>query len=177
MTDRIDGYAKAIVELGRAEGELDRVETELYSVARAMESSRELRDTLTDPRIPYDRKKAIIDDLVGGRAASVTVNALGLVVAQDRAADLPAIADRLSGMAAASAGKEIAAVRSAVPLDDATVARLAAALTRATGIPVEVRVVVDPSLVGGIVAQVGDTVFDGSVRRRLDTLKTALARA
>jgi len=177
VSDRIDGYAKAIVELARAEGELDRVETELYSVARAMESSRELRDTLTDGRIPYDRKKAIVDDLVGGRAASVTVNAISLVVAQERASDLPAIADRLTGMAAATAGKEVAAVRSAVPLDDATVARLAAALTKATGTPVEVRVVVDPSLMGGIVAQVGDTVFDGSVRRRLDTLKTALARA
>ncbi len=177
MEDRIDGYARAIVELARAEGELDRVEAELYAVARAVEASGELRATLTDLRIPYDRKKAIIEDLVGGRAASVTVNALNLVVAQERAADLPAIADRLSGMAAATAGKEIAAVRSAVPLDEATVARLAAALTKATGTPVEVRVVVDPSLVGGIVARVGDTVFDGSVRRRLDSLKSALAGA
>lgn len=177
MSDRIDGYARAIVEFARAEGELDRVESELYTIARAVEGAGELRDALTDPRIPYERKKAIVDDLVGGRASLVTVNAVSLVVAQERAADLPAIADRLSSMAAATVGKEIAAVRSAVPLDEPTVERLAAALTKAVGRPVDVRVVVDPHLVGGIVAQVGDTVIDGSVRRRLDTLKTALRSA
>lgn len=177
MSDRIDGYARAIVELARAEGELARVESELYTIARAIEGARELRDALTDPRIPYERKKAIVDDLVGGRASLVTVNSVSLVVAQERAADLPAIADRLSSMAAATVGKEIAAVRSAVPLDEPTVERLAAALTKAVGRPVDVRVVVDPGLVGGIVAQVGDTVIDGSVRRRLETLKTALRSA
>jgi F-type H+-transporting ATPase subunit delta len=65
-------------------------------------------------------------------------------------------------------------VRSAVPLTDDQRDRLAKALEDATGKRVEIKVVVDPSVLGGIVAQVGDTVIDGSVRRRLDQLKNAL---
>ena len=68
----------------------------------------------------------------------------------------------------------MAEIRSAVELDDETVRRLEAALGRATGKQIEAKVVVDPSVVGGIVARVGDTVIDGSVRRRLETLRHAL---
>jgi F-type H+-transporting ATPase subunit delta len=77
-------------------------------------------------------------------------------------------------MSAAEANKEVAEVRSAVPLTDDQRDRLTKALEDATGKQVEVKVVVDPSVLGGIVAQVGDTVIDGSVRRRLDQLKNAL---
>lgn len=174
MADRIDGYAAAVFELARAEGELARVEQEFYAIARTMESSPELRDALTDPHLPTDRKQSIVDDLVGGRASQVTVNILDLVLSQGRAGDLPAIADRLASAAAASVGKEVAEVRTAVALDDATVERLAAALSRAVGRPVEVKTIVDPSVVGGIIARVGDTVIDGSVRRRLQSLRQAL---
>ncbi len=174
MADRIDGYASALFELAQAEGELKKVEREFYSVARAVAGSDELRDTLSDPKLPLDRKHAILDDLVGGRVSGVTVNMLQLVVSQGRASDIPAIAERLAGRAAASAGKQIAEVRSAIELDEATVERLAAALAKATGREVEVRTVVDPSVVGGIVARIGDTVIDGSVRRRLESLRTAV---
>lgn len=174
MADRIDGYASAVLEMARAEGELARVEREFYAVARSLESSGELRTALSDPRLPADRKQAIVEDMVGGRASPVTVNLVGLVVSQGRAGDLPAIADRLAAMAAASAGKEVAEVRSAIPLDDATVQRLATALARATGKQIEVKTVIDPSVVGGVYARVGDTVIDGSVRRRLESLRETL---
>jgi F-type H+-transporting ATPase subunit delta len=68
----------------------------------------------------------------------------------------------------------VAEVRSAVPLDDQQVAKIAAALGRATKKNIEVRVVVDPSLMGGIVATIGDTVIDGTVRHRLEQLKETL---
>jgi F-type H+-transporting ATPase subunit delta len=73
----------------------------------------------------------------------------------------------------AEANKEVAEVRSAIDLNDDQRKRLAEALGQATGKQVEVKVVVDPSVLGGIVAQVGDTVIDGSVRGRLDQLKNA----
>ncbi len=63
---------------------------------------------------------------------------------------------------------------SALPLDDGQLERLAAALGRATGKTVEVKVVVDPSVMGGLVARVGDTVIDGTVRHRLNQLKEQL---
>ena len=61
----------------------------------------------------------------------------------------------------------VAEVRSAIPLDDARAKKLADALSKATGRPIEVRVLVDPSVLGGVVAKVGDEIFDGSVRSRL----------
>jgi F-type H+-transporting ATPase subunit delta len=65
----------------------------------------------------------------------------------------------------------LAEVRSAVPLDEAQRAELATALSKATGKTVELKVLVDPSVLGGVYAKVGDTVIDGTVRRRLELLK------
>ena len=81
---------------------------------------------------------------------------------------------RFVELAAQTRQHEVAEVRSAVALDDAQVQRLAQALSRATGKSVEVKVVVDPTVMGGLVATVGDTVIDGSVRHRLEQLKETL---
>lgn len=174
MADRIDGYANAVFELAGAEGELARVEQEIFAISQSIASAPELREALTDPRIPSDRKQSIVDDLVGGRASEVTVNIVGLIISQGRASDLPEIAERLSSRAAAAEGKAVAEVRSAVELDDATIDRLAAALRKRLGRAVEVRAIVDPEVVGGIVTRVGDTVIDGSVARRLQSLRQTL---
>ena len=107
-------------------------------------------------------------------SSELTVATVDFIVATGHARDLPGIADGLVAAAAASRSREVAEVRSAIELDDETIRRLEAALGRATGKEVEVKVVVDPNVVGGIVARVGDTVIDGSVRRRLDSLRQAL---
>jgi F-type H+-transporting ATPase subunit delta len=172
--DRIDAYATALFEVARAEGSTAEVEDELFRFARTLEGSDELRATLTDQRIPADRRQAIVDDLLGGRASPTTTNLVSFVVGAGRARDLPAIIAKLVERAAAERQREVAEVTSAVPLDDDQVGRLAAALSTATGKQVEVKVVVDPDILGGIVAQVGDTIIDGSVRHRLDLLKEAL---
>ena len=165
MSERIAGYASAAHALASAEGELDRVEQELFALARAVETTPELRDALTNPALPLERKERIVRDVVGAHASRVTVNLVSMFIAQGRGGDLPAIA---------SAGKAVAEVRSAVPLDDATTARLAAALERKIGRAVEVKAIVDPSVLGGIVTRVGDTVIDGSVASRLRSLRQTL---
>jgi len=172
--DRINGYARGIFEMASGEGSLDRVESELLTLSRAIETSPELRSSLTDPQLPLDRKQAIVDELIGGRASSLTVGVVQLLVSQNRASELPAIASAVAGAAAASRDKAVAEVRSAVPLDEATVQRLTASLGRATGKDVEVKVVVDPSVIGGIVARVGDTVIDGSIAKRFDSARQAV---
>ena len=171
MSERIAGIAAGIYEMARAEGEVERLESELAAVARAMESSDELRSTLTDPQLPLERKQGVLEELIGGRASRLTRSVLHLIVVLDRASELPQIVRSLMETAAASRSKTLAEVRSAVPLDDATVNRLAAALTKATGKDVEVRVVVDPSVVGGLVARVGDTVIDGSIAKKVASLR------
>jgi F-type H+-transporting ATPase subunit delta len=174
IDDRIDGYAAAILEFARAEDQLERVGDELFRIARAFEASNPLREALTDPRIPVERKKGVVDDLLGAKTSPLTVNLVGFVVSAGRAADLPAIADRVAARAAAARDRAVAEVRTAVELDPATVTRLTAALNRATGKEVDVKVVVDPSVIGGVVARIGDLVIDGTVSHRLQQLRETL---
>lgn len=96
------GYGAAILELAKAEGQLEKVESELSAVAQAVASNAELRSALTDPQLPYDRKHGIIDDLIGGRASSLTVGLVQLIISQNRASELPAIARSLIEASAAS---------------------------------------------------------------------------
>ncbi len=170
-TDRVKGYAHGIVAMARGEDVLGRVEDELLAVSRALETSPDLRSTLVDPQLPIEKKQAVIVDLVGGRASSLTVSVLELIVAQNRVSDLPDIAMAVAEAAAASRNRAVAEVRSAVPLDSDTVQRLTASLGRATGKEVEVKVIVDPTVIGGIVSRVGDTVIDGSIAHRLSQVR------
>ena len=172
--ERVEAYAAAMVGIARAEGHLALVEDDLFRFARAFEASDELRLALTDPALPIERRLGVVDELTGGRALATSTALLGLLVSGDQARDLPEIVDRFIELAAAERQHEVAEVRSAIPLDDSQVQRLASALSKATGKNVEVRVIVDPSVLGGLVAQVGDTVIDGTVRHRLDQLRAQL---
>ena len=172
--ERIAGYASAILEIARSEGEMGRVGDEMFRIARSFEASAELRDALTDRRIPVDRKLEIVAELLEGKASTLSVGLVNFVVGMGRAADLPAIAERMAEQAAAERDRAIAEIRTAVELDPATVARLEEALGRATGKQVEAKTVIDPAVLGGVVARVGDIVIDGSLRRRLEDLRDKL---
>ena len=172
--ERNDAYASALFEVARAEGNLERVEAELYQVARALEGSEELRSKLTDQALPVELRQGIVEDLLADRALPVTKALVSFVVGSGRARDLPAIIDLLVRRSAEDRAEAIAEVRSAIPLDDDQQRRLADALSKRTGQKVSVKVNVDPSILGGIVATIGDTVIDGSVRRRLDQLRENL---
>jgi F-type H+-transporting ATPase subunit delta len=130
-----------------------------------------MRDALTDPHLPASRRQQIVEELLGSRASALTVAIVSMIVGSGRARDLPAIVDALVAKSAAEQHRAVAEVRSAVELTADQQHRLAAAIERATGKQVEVKVVVDPSVLGGAVTTVGDTVIDGSVRTRLDQLK------
>jgi F-type H+-transporting ATPase subunit delta len=97
------------------------------------------------------------------------------VVEQGRARDLSAIVERLVALAAERRQRVVAEVRTAIPLAKAMRDRLARALGRATGKRVEVKAVVDPSVIGGVFTRVGDQVIDGSVRRRLELARERLS--
>jgi F-type H+-transporting ATPase subunit delta len=171
VADRVDGWVVGLFEVARAEGQLEAVEDDLFRFARALEGSDELRSVLTDEAVPASRRLGVVTDLLGNRASPLSAALVSAVVAAGRSRQLPAIADGLVRRAAASRERVLAEVRSAVPLDDDQRTRMAEALGRATGKSVEVKVVIDPEVLGGVVAQVGDTVIDGSVRARLDELR------
>lgn len=171
--DRSIAYASALFRVADAEGSMAEVEDELFRFARLLEGNDELRTTLTDAAIPASRRQQIVEDLLGGQANPITVSLVSMVVGVGRARDLPAIIDELVRLSAAEANKAVAEVRTAIELTPDQRQRLAEALGSATGRAVEVKVIVDPSVIGGVVAQVGDTVIDGSVRSRLEQLKSA----
>lgn len=174
MSDRIEGYARALFEIARAEGTIDEVEDELFRLARTLESNDALRNALTDELIPVARREGIVEDLLGDKATRTTVQLVSMVVAGGRGRDLPAIIDKLVQRASGAKQLEVAEVRSAVALSADQEARLKAALVNATGKQLNLKVVVDPNVLGGLVATVGDTVIDGSVRTRLDNVKSRL---
>ena len=169
--DRTTAYARAMFDVARAEGDIARIGDELFRFARALEGSDELRSALTDPHLPAARRQQIVEDLLGGKADASTVALVGMAVGTGRARELPGIIDSLVAMAAAESNKAVAEVRTAIELTDDQRTRLADAIGKATGKQVEVKVVIDPSILGGVVTTIGDTVIDGSVRTRLERLK------
>lgn len=170
-------YAEAIVKVARAEEALERVSDELFQFARALERHTELRDRLTDPSVDVIDKLGITSELLAGRAHPQTAAAMLYVIQAGRARLLGEIADQVVEQAAASRGRAVAEVRVVAPLDDDRRRRLAQAIERATGKKIDMKVIVDPNLIGGVSVRVGDTVIDGSVARRLEELKTRLVGA
>jgi len=163
----VRSYAEALFRMGDAEGELDAVERRLFSFAELLERETRVREALLDPSLPIENKRQLIADTLREDANPLAVNLLGFLVEQGRVREIGRIVEALAEVVAATRERSVAEARSAVPLGDARVKQLADALSKATGRPVEVRVVLDQTVIGGVVAKVGDEIFDGSVRSRL----------
>lgn len=168
---KVIGYADALFSVAMAEGHLGQVEDELFRFAQALRSNDELRSTLVDQAVPAVRRQQIVEDLLGGKAMATTTALVSMVIGAGRAADLPAIVDALVERSAASRNKAVATIRSAVDLTIEQRERLASAINERTGKQVEVKVVIDPTVLGGVVTEIGDDIIDGSVRRRLNQLR------
>ncbi len=174
MSERINGYAEAMLAIARAEGDVKGISDELFAVGRAVDTNDDLRNAISDPRLPADRKIQIMDDLLDGTARAATKGLVSMVVGAGRGADMGKIAAAVAERAATSAGKQVATVRAAVALTDDQQIRLATALAERLGTEVDVKIIQDPSVVGGLITTVGDTVIDGSVRTRLNRLRESL---
>lgn len=171
--EKVSSYAEALVAVVQAEGDLAATEDELFAVARALADSDELREVLADRRIPAARRQQIVEDLLGGQAAETTVALVSMVVSAGRGSDLVRIIEAAVERSAGLRNKAVAEVRSAIALSDDQQRRLAEALQQATGKDVTVKVIVDPSVMGGLVTRIGDEVIDGSVRTRINQLREA----
>ena len=176
-TELVDQYARGLLAIVEAEGATERVEDELYRFGRALEDNDELREALADRQVPVERRLGVVEDLLGGRADPQTVAAVAHVIQSGRGRQLPDIIDAFTREAAASRDRAVAEVRTAVELSDDQRQRLRQALAKATGRDVELKIVVDEDVVGGILATVGDTVIDGTVSRQLARLRAQLAGA
>ena len=168
-------YATALLELGSEAGQLDAVVDELNRAAETYQASAELRAAFEDPLVPIAAKKAILDEL-GQRlgVGTTTKNALGLLLDRRRIRALPAIAGRLKEMADLKRGILRAEVLTAMPLPEEYFVALQAQLERVTGRRIALDRRLDPTLICGVVARVGDTVYDGSLLARLRQIKDSM---
>lgn len=170
-----DLAAEALFAAAERGDELERVEDEVFRFARVYQGAPDLRSALTDPALPVDRKRAIVDELLADKASEITVRLISELIGRGRTHDLDRALAGLSAQAAARRGRVVAEVRTAVELDPERMSRLAAAIEREVGTPVDLHVIVDPGVVGSLAVRVGDELYDGTVRRQLETVREQLA--
>ncbi len=168
-------YARALLEIGTSEGNLDALVGDVNTVADAFESSGDLRAALLNPEVPHASKKAILTDVCARLAVGKTAtNATLLLGDRRRIALLPEIAQLLREMNDAKKGLLRAEVTTAIPLSDAFYQKLLATLETLSKKRVVLDKKNDPALIGGVVLRIGDLVLDSSLKTRLDGLKHAL---
>ena len=168
-------YAKALLEIGVANKTFDALNREVENAASTFASSQELATALDNPIFPLSKRKGLLEEIARRLALSKVVrNFLLLLLERGRITALPAIARELRALVDQHAGRVRARISTARPLAASVEARLKAALEKRTGKAVIIEKVEDPSLLGGIVTQIGDLVYDGSVRTQLQNLRQQL---
>lgn len=168
-------YARAVIELGTANRNLDKIGADLRSMAKAMTESTELITTLTNPAIRRADRRRVIDGLLAVIGADPhSRNLVQLLLDGERLGSLVAISREVDAMIEARSGRLSAEVTSAKPLDAAQLSQITAALEKLSGKKVAITKHEDPSLLGGVVAKLGDTVYDGSLRTQLRSLRDEL---
>jgi F-type H+-transporting ATPase subunit delta len=163
-------YARALLAATR--GDHDQVGDELRTLAEVMKQSAELAQTLANPAIPQSARRKVMEGLMKRLKVSETTEVfVRLLVDRDRLAALPDISRELDVMLDERAGRIAAEVVSAAPLTKTQVKELTTRLEKLSGRKVQLTTRQDPELLGGVVAKVGDVVYDGSLRRQLERLR------
>jgi F-type H+-transporting ATPase subunit delta len=177
--DLVDAFTalatEASLDAADARGELDGVEDELFRFGRIVGGDRELGRILSDRKAPAEGKSALLDQLLSGRVSPVTEQLLRNVLTGPHVGTAENAVERLSEVASRRRGQSIARVTTAVPLTAAQEERLSDVLRRIYGRTVGLQVTVDPTVLGGLIVQVGDEVIDGSIAHRLEAAERRLA--
>jgi F-type H+-transporting ATPase subunit delta len=170
-------YARAVIELGTQSGNLDKIGSDLRTLGKAMKDSEELQSALTNPAIRRSDRRKILDGLLQRIGAQPqTKNLVYVLLDGERVGSLQAIAREVDLMIQARSGRVAAEIVSAQPLDAGQVQQITAALEKLSGKKVDVTKREDPELLGGVVARVGDVVYDGSLRTQLRAIREELTK-
>jgi len=170
-------YARALFSLARDEGRIEPLRAEFRALVALLDQHAALRHTLFRPLRPSAERRQVLRRVCERLGASDTLRRFcSLLVDQRRIVEIEAIHAAYEKLADEAAGRMRARVVSAAPLSDEQRERLRRALAARTGRELELEVAVDASLLGGAVAQVGDLVFDGSLRTQLGQLRASLMR-
>lgn len=167
-------YAKALGELAHERGVIEHVQEDLSRVVAAIRSDARVRFAVENKQVPGHVKQDLLLKLAGDQAVDLTKQFLHLVVQKRREEHLPVMLDEFIAYADRARGIVEVEVRSATPLGGEEAHRLQESLAAFTGKQVRLTNVVEPRILGGVVARIGDLVVDGSVARRLEGLKQTL---
>lgn len=170
-------YAQALFELGVEHDQLEQLGEALREAAQLFEESSELRTALINPAIELDERRTVVDavaDEVGW--PGLFANFMKLLIDKDRVRELPGIAEEYAGRTDDHLDRARATVTSASPLSDDQIGALRQRLGELTGKEVVVSTEVDESLIGGVVARVGSTIYDGSVRNHLQRMRNEILK-
>ena len=170
-------YAKALFALAEEKGRVEPWLESLLELEKAVSGSAELLDALSNPVYPKEERRALAGELAGALGLDEEPrNLLQMLADRGRLESLFGLVDYFRALADQKMGRVRARVTSAVPLADAAAREIAARLAQAARAEVILDRTVDPSILGGVIAQVGSLTYDGSVRAQLEALRRSLTQ-
>lgn len=166
-------YAEAAFEIATRDGSIESWRRDLDAAAAALDEG-ELRDVLRNPALPLEQRQEVVAGVFAGLSTPAR-NLVALLVRRGRIEQLPRVAEEFRRLDDRRQGIVHATATSALPLTDPEVRALTARLEQMTGGTIALQTEVDESLLGGLVVRVGSRLIDGSVRGRLERLRSQLA--
>ncbi len=167
--------ALSVVETAERAGSLDELEDELFRFGRVVNAEPELRIALSQPFLPAERKRELLQALLGGKVTAPTMRLVTQAAVQPRGRTLDASLEEFARLAAERRERLVAEVHVAIALNAEQRRRLAAALAAMYGHDVQLNIVLDPQVIGGISVQISGEIIDGSSASRLAELRRRLA--
>jgi F-type H+-transporting ATPase subunit delta len=168
-------YSSALADVALKQGEAETIKTELAMFEQLVAGNADLANALSNPAIPHSKKENILEELISRtKPSKTTSNFLRVLLQNSRLIDLKDIRERFETELIARSGVVAAQVTTARELPASERGEVESSIAKLTGKRVNVDYLVDPDLIGGLVTRIGSTVYDGSVKTKLENLKEQL---
>jgi F-type H+-transporting ATPase subunit delta len=171
---KIKEYARAILDMGKATGDVDLLETELKSVKDEIVSNLDLKKYLTDPSIAQSDKIKIGLEILRDGASSAVKTALVMIITLDIAEYVETLYQEFTSQVNDFRKQVYVEVVSAIDLDQGIIDKIKKDVDAASGLDVRIRNTIDPSIIGGLIIKIGEKVIDLSVKNKMDDIKAKL---
>ncbi|WP_027087144.1 F0F1 ATP synthase subunit delta [Cohnella panacarvi] len=170
-------YAKALFQLAQEQGLVAEVENKLSLVVATLENDAKIRAFLSAPNIALSAKVAALKSGFDDKASSFVLNTISLLIERGREGEIASVLEAYLQVSGAALGRADAHVTSSTPLTEDEKNKLADKFGKLLGKTVRVTSAVNPDLLGGVTVRIGDTLYDGSLKGKLDRLDKALRNA
>ncbi|GAA4720738.1 F0F1 ATP synthase subunit delta [Brevibacillus fulvus] len=161
-------YARALFEVAKERGLIDQMETELNDIVSVVNQSEDLNKILMHPHISADSKKQLFKDLFAAHVTAEVMNLLDVLFDSGRETELAAIVAAFIQQANEERGIADAVVTVAKPISEEEQARISEQFGKLVHKKLRIQTVIDPSILGGVVVKIGDRLYDGSIKSKLE---------